>query len=247
MENVQDTEIQEEPVEQTEIEEKQEIPQPGDIEYTNKVKRRIGKVTAKYHSVLEENKKLKEQLKGSGEPKMPSLKTFVDETGEVNYEDYDKAMGQYHKDFYNWREGQKEEPEDHYNERLQLFDEQVANLSEQYPDVYEVVSDENKVFSPMLADAILDSENSGILAYHIGKNKALAMRLNKITQNSPETIMEELEKIEKTFQKKSSSAPPPINPVEPEVGTVEKTPKNDQEWFEKEEKKRFDKLKRQLE
>lgn len=96
----------------------------------------------------------------------------------------------------------------------ETFLEKAEKASEKYPDFNEVVGNPNLPINTNMAEYIAESDLGHEVAYHLGKNPALAM---KIANMSAVKAAIELSRIEREIaakpQAKPSKAPEPINPV----------------------------------
>lgn len=132
-------------------------------------------------------------------------------------------------------------------QRRAKFDERVAQFAATVEDYHEVVTSDTPV-SEGMADAIMDSEESGPLMYYLGNNRDVALKLYHM---SPAKAGREIQKIEdrlvaerkKAAEKPVSKAPEPPPKVEGgDPGSVEKDPSQmtDAEfskWFRKQRKR----------
>lgn len=121
------------------------------------------------------------------------------------------------------------------------FDERVAAFANTVEDYHEVVTESTPV-SEGMADAIMESEESGALMYYLGNNPDVA---RKLYQLSPARAGREIQKIEdrlvaerkKAAEKPVSKAPPPAPQVEGgsgspvvKVDTADSDALSDAEW-----------------
>ena len=100
-------------------------------------------------------------------------------------------------------------------ERMQeTFLEKAERASEKYPDFNEVVGNPTLAINTNMAEFIAESELGHEVAYHLGKNPALAVRIANL---SPVKAAMEMARIEREIAAKPkatpSKAPEPINPV----------------------------------
>lgn len=108
---------------------------------------------------------------------------------------------------------QRQAQETHYKAMVEQ-QKQLHTISteaeKKYPDFHDVAFADVPI-APVVGMAILESEVAADLMYHLGKNKAEAQRLSKL---SPTSALRELGKIEASLQRQQqSSAPAPINPI----------------------------------
>lgn len=103
-------------------------------------------------------------------------------------------------------------------ERANEFSDQIAEKRTQYVDLDQVlaVAQRSDVVSNQVAEMILASDVAVDLAYHLGKNPAIA---RQISQMPPIAAARELGRIEARLSlpraKLETDAPPPIAPVKP--------------------------------
>jgi hypothetical protein len=100
-------------------------------------------------------------------------------------------------------------------EREQSWRQKEAKTAERYEDYEEVTKSEELSITPVMAEAIKDSDMGPEVAYYLGKNPQDALR---ISQLSPAAQVRELGKIEARLElkpavKQASKAPPPVDPV----------------------------------
>lgn len=104
------------------------------------------------------------------------------------------------------------------DERAAEFSDQVAEKRAQYADLDQVlaVAQRSDVVANHVADMVLESPAAVDLAYHLGKNPALA---RQISQLPPLSAARELGRIEASLSmprpKLQTDALPPINPLKP--------------------------------
>lgn len=109
--------------------------------------------------------------------------------------------------------------------RVEAFRDQAEEAKKVYADFDQVVAlaSDRRFVSDDLSLMILESDQSADLAYHLGKNPALAVQLS---QMSPVAAARELGRIEATLAppkpKTATKAPDPINPVTGRAATPAK-------------------------
>lgn len=115
----------------------------------------------------------------------------------------------------------------------QTFQERAQKLREEHDDFDEVI--EQPVFSAVMRDAFVMSENGPSVAYHLGTHPAEAERIRAMPAAMQ---LIEIGRLETKLslagaQRKTPSAPAPINPVGMGGGTKDKNPSemSDEEWF----------------
>ena len=137
-------------------------------------------------------------------------------------EEYIEAVAEYKAE-------QKLAEREAQQQRKQLdstYAEREETARDKYSDFEDVAYNENLKITPVMAEAIKDSEVGPEIAYHLGKNPKEAERIANL---SPLAQVREIGKIEASLVatpptgKKVSSAPEPIKPV----GARSTTPKYD--------------------
>ena len=150
-----------------------------------------------------------------------------------NYEQYvdAKIAHEVNKARATWdREQADRQQQQSYQERIAGLQAKLNEGFEKYEDFEDVAFDQTVPITPVVIDALAESEMPADVAYYLGKNRAEAIRISRMT---PIQVAREITRIEmeiKTTQannpqpnKKISKAPPPIKPVGPSH-TVEKDP-----------------------
>lgn len=109
-------------------------------------------------------------------------------------------------------------------QRESTWQRRVSKAAAEIEDFESVVMSDALAISPVMAEAMKDSEIGPQIAYHLGKNPSEALR---ISQLSPAAQAREIGKIEAQLEnkaaepaKKPSKAPPPIEPVNGRSGTA---------------------------
>jgi hypothetical protein len=116
---------------------------------------------------------------------------------------------------------QKEQSEAKHRELVQTQHQRVLehqsklnSISEEaekkFPDFHEVAFASDVQITPLMGEAILESDKPDELLYHLGKHKEEALRISKL---SPSKQLLELGKLEVSLSKVKSAAPPPIDPL----------------------------------
>lgn len=102
-------------------------------------------------------------------------------------------------------------------QREATWEQRQAKASEKYEDFAEVALADDLSISPVMAEAMKDSDMGPDVAYYLGKNPAEAERIAKL---SPAAQVREIGKIEARLEvkasepaKRPSKAPAPIEPV----------------------------------
>jgi len=170
-------------------------------------------------------------------PKVPLYEDFE------SISDYNEAVASYHENLFDWKIKQREQEVNiqtvNSNRREEMrklddtYNEKAAKAIEKYSDYIDVV--EKSPFTYAMEEAIKKSENSAEIAYHISKNPEIQ---GKLLNSSPIDVAIEIHKLDLKFtqglnQKRVSSAPSPITPVNSEGAGVEKDPSkmSDDEYF----------------
>jgi len=121
---------------------------------------------------------------------------------------------------------------------------------EKYDDFEDVALDPSVPITPMVTDILADSEMPADVAYYLGKNRPEAVKISRMT---PTAAAREIAKIEMKLTatpadpkptKKTTSAPPPINPVGSNAPASGKDPEHMSQaefnaWREKQGARRF--------
>jgi len=162
----------------------------------------------------------------SGKTEQKSLSTSEPQPDDFDkYEDYIKALVSWQRQQEKIKEEEekaRQEERQLLGEAMQSFEERAQSIREQNPDFDEVIN--QPIFTPLLSKYIyLSGEQAPQIAYHLGKNKALAAKLRAL---HPDLLPIEIGKLGaqlSSSKKVVSSAPTPITPVSGETAT-EKTP-----------------------
>nr|DAP51287.1 MAG TPA: scaffold Bacteriophage, scaffolding protein [Caudoviricetes sp.] len=123
--------------------------------------------------------------------------------------------------------------------RFELYQERVSTALDAMPDYHEVVGGSDVPAEAHVLEAILDSEQGPQLAYHLAKHPDVAQRLNDMAPVQAAREIGRLEaqlvqpKTETPPPKRTTNAPPPINPVRGSNGQFTKSPDQmtDAEWY----------------
>lgn len=170
--------------------------------------RRIRTLTAKNHE-------LQRQLEAQATEQQP-----LTEPKEGDFEDYSdfvaaKATHATEKTLRkNESNNQQQAANFEQQERVANFNDGLDEAREKYEDFDEVWNNDTPVSQPM-ADAILESENAGEVAYYLGSHPKEATRISSM--RSPMRQAAEIGKIEQKLStpkpKRTTKAPPPITPL----------------------------------
>lgn len=99
-------------------------------------------------------------------------------------------------------------------QRETTWQQKQAEAAKKYEDFIDVVSADDLAITPIMAEAIKDSDMGPEVAYYLGKNPDQAERIARL---NPAAQVREIGKIEARLESKppksASKAPPPISPV----------------------------------
>lgn len=243
---------------ETPVQEPVENPEPGTVEYTQAVEKKIGKVKSQQYRAEAERDLLKQRLdeyeKKAATPATPvdPVSTFKEpEPSEGVYDDYN----QYIKDLASWQfrkeqaihqaNSVQQEAISNANKIETDFKGMVdsSKILEDHPDFYEKMRFVNLV--PGIKEAVLTSEKAPELALHLANNPEIMRDLNSL---SPLVAAKKLGAIEakllgKVEKKIVSGAPSPISPVATSTGVVaEDNPKDVNEWMKKRNQRELNKI-----
>jgi len=101
----------------------------------------------------------------------------------------------------------------HVGYRLEETRHKDIDIIKKYPDFFEKVFNQSPdvvPITPIIGEAILESDIGQDVAYYLGTHPAEAQRLAKL---SPTAALREFGKIEASLSKPQSSAPKPITPI----------------------------------
>jgi hypothetical protein len=250
VENVENVENIEENVEETEVQTPQERPEPGEIEYTKNVEKRIGKLKRKNYETLRELEKIRkenERLKGSDErPTPPSMNSYVDEAGTFDEVSYNQAVVAHEDRLYQWRESKRIREDQEFMSKSNhdaIVDDwniKAEIIKSKYEDFDEVMN--KPIFSdPVIKELYLSDPEVG---YYLAKNEKEAMRFNQMSSSQLSRELGKLEEKISNISKKTSNAPEPITPVGNKGSLPEDKNLSDDEWYQKERRLELEKLKK---
>ncbi|MFZ5989431.1 MAG: hypothetical protein ACOYWZ_20235 [Bacillota bacterium] len=211
------------------------------------VQRRIDELTrAKYEArrEIEYWKEQAQKVKIPSERPIPPL-----ESDFPNPEVCRKARIEYEDKLDAWRRSQdrelaqKIEFDRKFSENYSKFNTKAGAIRMKYPDFDESVNQE--IFNMKLINEIYASDFGPEIGYYLSKNPSEALRLNQLSRNE---IAKEIGKLEFKFSeaitRKTSQAPPPLNPVKGEdVAKKDPSKMTDVEWYEWNKQERLKKLK----
>ena len=174
------------------------------------------------------------------------IKSFAESEQEPKESDFEDSF-EYSAARALWKQSQRvaSREQEEISAEAKRYEEQAAKFEEErraerqaaylvqadeartkYTDFDKVVATVTRadVLAPQVADMVLESDAAADVAYHLGKNPALARELSRM---SPLSAARELGRIEALLSKPQartqSAAPEPITPVKG-TGTVQKDP-----------------------
>lgn len=209
---------------------------------------------AKIESAKEHAAKLEAELAEARKPKQPETPSgdFSKPKPVVGdfqtYEDYVEAVTDWKLERRDASEAAKRKQEDDLRKveaqraeaqkSQQTFDQKrqatISSGEAKYKDFAETVQAiPGQILTPQMASVLVEVETGADIIYHLGKNIQEAERISKL---NPWAMAVEIGKIEerlKLTEKKTTKAPPPINPTKGGSGsTAELDPeKNPKEWI----------------
>ena len=183
-------------------------------------------------------------------PTPPTMSDYIsDEDRTKAMEGYKRQVVEYEDNLDVWRKSQsntealKFQRDRELSENIKKFEDRSRRVMEKYPDFHE--STQQRFPTPELVTELYASEYGPEIAYYLAKNPA---EIDRIAYLNPQQIAKEIGKLEykfsEAFKKKTSEAPPPLNPIKGD-DTVKKKPSDmtDSEWYEHEKQERLRKLK----
>lgn len=93
--------------------------------------------------------------------------------------------------------------------RERAYQSRVEEFKDRAPDYEQVAQNPNLMITPLMADAIKESESGAAVAYYLGKNPAEAARIAQMSPVGQATAIGRLEERVTMPQKRTTSAPPP--------------------------------------
>lgn len=186
------------------------------------VSKRIGKLTAKYKTVQEENEKLRKQLEGKstvGDSDRPNKDDFASQ------EDYEDALIDYRAEKRAAQKYQVAEAQS-FVKKAEIVKEIGAEKYEDYNDV--VLNSKHDIFyNKEFVNAIIDSDSAADVAYHLAKNPTEADRLMLMPRHRALAELGKLEARLSTSQKRKSKAPEPLGSLKTSSSPGKQTKKPD--------------------
>lgn len=208
------------------------------------VQKRIDELTRKAHEAEREAAFWREQAAKSQAPSTDATKPARD--AFASDADYFEALADW-KAEQKVSEFRKQQQAEALNKaeqtqtatRFELYQERVSTALDAMPDYHEVVGGSDVPAEAHVLEAILDSEQGPQLAYHLAKHPDVAQRLNEMTPVQAAREIGRLEaqlaqpKTETPPPRRTTNAPPPINPVRGSNGQFTKSPDQmtDAEWY----------------
>lgn len=153
----------------------------------------------------------------AGEPKRPAQEDFDD------YNDYVDALTDYKTDvkIQQWRRDEEQKAQSATAQAKEAkLQEGINKGYEKYEDFEDIAMDPAVPITPMITEILAESDMPADIAYYLGKNRPEAVKISRMT---PIAAAREIARIEAklsdesphgpTPTKKTTTAPPPINPV----------------------------------
>lgn len=235
-------ELQQEPAEPAEQPEAKPEKTFSQEELDKIVQKRLAKESRRVARMAEieaENRFLKQQMEAAKpQPQQPQGKPSVDQFD--TYEDYLDALSDWkvEQKLSGFQQQTQRQSEDIQRQRhAQEFEaRKQAKIAEgvaKYPDFNDVVSDNPSLaITPVMAEAMLESEVFADIAYYLGDNPEEAARISRLP---PVSQAREIVKLESKVNTppKPTKAPPPIVPSG-QKAQAKKDPAEftDREWAE---------------
>ena len=186
-----------------------------------------------------------------GEPKAPSQEDFDD------YKKYQDAHSKYVQDLVDYRTTQKirsweadltqRSAQVQYQQKMTGLQERINSGFEKYPDFEEVALAETVPISNLVMDVLSECESPEDVAYYLGKNRAEAIQISRMT---PIAAARAISRIEMTLKqnpfpttpgnplRRVTNAPPPPKPLGSTNSVGKDLEKMSQREFESEMEKR---------
>jgi len=184
-----------------------------------------------------------------GEPKPPAQEDFDD------YRKYQEAHSKFVQDLVDYRTTQKlraweqesaqRNAQQAYQQKVMEVREKLNRGFEKYEDFEEVALAETVPISNVVMDAMAESENPEDVAYYLGRNRAEALQISRMT---PAAAGRAIARIEMAIKqnppsqlnplRRVTNAPPPVRPVGGSNTVSKDLDKMSQREFEAEMEKR---------
>ena len=173
-----------------------------------------------------------EYFKGRGDPP-PVQPPVVEDLGigpepkQDNFDDYQKYLDakinyEVNKAKTQWdRDIVRKQQDEARNQRMAELQEKIGEGYKKYSDFEEVALDRTVPITPVIMEILADTSNPGDIAYYLGKNRAEAIQISRMT---PIQATRKIAQIETELAKsgglqpprpppKLTNAPPPIKPL----------------------------------
>jgi len=226
--------------------------QVGDIQYTKNVEKRIGKITREKYELAQQVEDLKSKLQRfeskDSRPIRPNMKSYIDHEGNFDESKYNIDLGKYEDELFEWKDNKR------YNKDSEIIQKAEADSRNEdfiiraektrlkYSDFDQMMSKE--IFSNVLIKELKESDPE--VAYYLAKNENEAMKFNNMPYSKMVKEIGKLEEKISSLNKKTSNAPPPINPVDGDKGIIDNNNLSDEDWLKQAEKKRLDEIKKKF-
>lgn len=204
--NTTDLTAQDGGVEEKAQEEKQETKTFTQAEVDALIQKRLLKAERRFSKQIEQTLREQQTARTLEEPKREA---FVDE------QEFFKAQVEHLAEKRAAEKMAEREERERREKMSETFLERSEKAIERYPDFNDVVSNPTLAINTDMAEFIAESEHGPDIAYHLGKNPALAARIANMSpiKAARELTSIELELASKPKTKQPSKAPEPITPV----------------------------------
>ena len=105
--------------------------------------------------------------------------------------------------------------------RERAYQTRVDEFRDRASDYDQVVGNPNLTITPLMADAIKESESGAAVAYYLGKNPDEAARIARMSPVGQASAIGRLEAKVTLPEKRTTGAPPPVKTVTGGVGTAQ--------------------------
>jgi hypothetical protein len=100
----------------------------------------------------------------------------------------------------------------------------VSEFMEKAPDYHSVTGNPNLQITPLMADAIKETESGAAIAYYLGKNPAEAARIASLSPIGQAAAIGRLEAKVTLPERRTSSAPAPVKTISGAAGVTQPDP-----------------------
>ncbi len=134
------------------------------------------------------------------------------------FDDYQKYLDakisfEVNKAKITWdRDQSRKAQEQTHQQKLTILHEKLEEGFRKYPDFEEIAMDRTVPITPVIMDILAESERPHDLAYYLGRNRAEAIRISRLT---PIQATREIAKIEAKLDEAGGDLPPPSKPIIP--------------------------------